>query len=432
MPRALAAILVIASIAGCKGRTPNYIRVDLPVAGKEYGPEKPTEKGGYAMAFSDTLLHIAEASKTRITLITYREDGREESSQVLVEPAEDLWDLDPGRISGALGEEALSWKEHAPIQECLEAGPKKLKTRIAILPRGLAPLEKERWALAFSAVSTLVCEGGKRHTAALDYLQLLDGEWNEDGEPLLLRYGPEPRVHHVLVHSSEPALGWATQESAGISTAEHDLPLETRKGALEYLPIFAQAGKLVALVTRPANTIRVRLIGEEDALVDATVDPGSRPLSVAAAWAGDRLGVFFGLDRAEGVSSLLQHVLVELFPDGTVSAPIKVYTQHSMAEDTAFTRHLCACFTGEHYALAWIADDGYSQDLLLQEVPLSGKVTSKKAWKRDFREGFRALKAVALFPTPPQYVLHYLTASAATTHTHNVFLTAMPTDRDPP
>jgi hypothetical protein len=163
--------------------------------------------------------------------------------------------------------------------------------------------------------------------------------------------------------------------------------------------------------------------------VDATIDPGKTPLCVTAAWTGDRLGVFFGLDRAEGVSTLLQHILVEIHADGQVSQARKVYTQFSMAENTCFSRHLTAVFADGTYALAWIADDGYSQDLYLQEVPPGGIGGEKKAWRRDFPEGYRALKGVTLFATPPQYVVHYLAATAHTTHAHRIFLTALPTQR---
>jgi hypothetical protein len=150
---------------------------------------------------------------------------------------------------------------------------------------------------------------------------------------------------------------------------------------------------------------------------------------VAAAWTGDRLGVFFAVDSTEGVSTLLQHVLVEIFPDATVSAPVKVYTQYSIAEDAAFTRHLAACFSHGRYALAWVADDGYSQDIYLQEVGPGGETGGKLAWRVDLGDGFRGCGCLSIFPTPPQYVIHWMTATSHPASRHNLRLTALPLDR---
>jgi hypothetical protein len=431
MRPALPVLVLALACSACKGRTPNWVRADLPLMGEPFGPGDPIPEGGYCLAFRDTFVHVAEATGRAVVLRSFREDGHKEREEALLEPVEELWDLNAGRISSSLGDEALEWEGRAEVEECLAAGPKKTRTSLVLSPRGLAYIEKAGWVLAFSAVTKLRCEGGAKPSAALDYLAFFDEKWVLQGEPALVRHGPEPRVHAVLEVGSEPALAWATQDEAGILTTEACVPVPLKDDAKIYPPLFESTSGGFAVITRPGNTIRVRIHEgmEQDASIDATIDPGLRPLSVAAAWTGDRLGLFFGLDKFVGTGSLLQHVLVEVFPDGTVSQPLKVYTQQSIAENTAFTRHLCACFAEGRYALAWIADDGYSQDLYLQEVPLGGLDPEKKAWRRDFGEGYRALKGVALFPTPPQYVIQYLSATAHTTHKHNIVLTALPTQR---
>ena len=434
MQRAVVLLGAAAALLACKGRGPNYVRVDLPVAGEEYGPDGVIEQGGYAIAFGDLEVHVVEAAHSAIVHHAFREDGRPEGSSTLLETDPDLWDLDPERIASALGEEALEWDGQERLEGCIEDVPKKIRSRIRILPGGLSARPDGGWALAFSAVSRLTCSEGKKITAALDHVALLDQHWSLDGEPRLVRYGDEPRVQSIVFHDAEPLLAWATEWEAGLSSPASSVLIPVKEGALGYAPLFIDTGGRLAVVTRPGSRIRVRLLDLPDAscAMSATIDPGKNPLSVAAAWTGDRLGIFFGLDKAEGVSSLLQHVLVEIFPDGTVTKPRKVYTQHSMAEDTSFTRHLTIAVAGDTYGLAWIADDGYSQDLMLQEVPVGGEVVTKKAWRMDFPEGYRALKGVTLFATPPQYVVHYLAATAHTTHAHHLFLTALPGTGTPP
>ncbi len=424
----LAAAAVLCS---CKGRGPNTVRVDLPVAGQEYGPGGVTGEGGYAIAFHDLEVHVIEAAAAGLVHHVFREDGRAEGSGTVLEPDPDLFDLDPGRIAESLGEAALEWQEQESLEECVEQVPKKIRSRLAVLPGGIARRPDGGWAVAFSAVTRLTCAGGRKITASIDHLALFDDDWGLASEPAPVRYGPEPRVHAIAFAGGEPLLAWASGSAAGLSTPASTTPIDVKEGALDYPLLFIQAGASLALVTRPAGSIRVRFLdpGTGESTVDAAIDAGKTPLCVAAAWTGDRLGVFFGLDRAEGVSSLLQHILVEISPDGSVSPARKVYTQFSMAEDTCFSRHLTAVFSGGTYGLAWIADDGYSQDLFLQEVPLGGEGGEKKAWRRDFPEGYRALKGVTLFATPPQYVVHYLAATAHTTHAHKIFLTALPTQR---
>lgn len=431
MRLALLACALAAVPCGCKGHSPNWVRVDLPLAGEVYGPADPAAEGGHAIAFHGTYVHIAEAKGSSVALRTFREDGRKEREETLLTLEDGTWSLDPERIATSLGEEALDWEAQARIEECIEQGPKKVRTTLSILKRGLARTEQPGWVLAFSAVTKFSCTEGVKVTAALDHIVLFDDEWTQQGEPALVRYGPQPRVHVAMDLEGEPALAWATAETAGVSTPESVSPIPLEEDALDHPPIFEVTSAGLAVLTRPGNTIRVRLLegSDLDPGIDATINPGSRSLSVAATWAGDRLGVFFGLDRKVGTGSLLQHILVEIFPDGQVSQPTKVYTQQSIGEDTAFTRHLCARFADGRYALAWIADDGYSQDIYLQEVPPGGLEAVKKAWRRDFGEGYRALKGVTLFATPPQYVIHYLTASAHLTYKHNIVLTALPTQR---
>ncbi|MBW2263838.1 MAG: hypothetical protein JRG91_17895 [Deltaproteobacteria bacterium] len=424
-------LVAAAVLCSCKGRGPNYVRVDLPMAGDEYGPDGVIEKGGAAIAFHDLEVHVVEAASAGIVHHVFREDGRDEGSGIVLELDIDLWDLDAERIASKLGDGALEWEEQERLEKCIEAVPKKIKSRIAILPGGLSPRPGGGWALAFSAVNRLTCGGGKKVVACLDHVVLFDEDWSLTDEPELVRYGGEPRVHAIVFSGDEPLLAWATKTAAGISSPASTTPIPVKDGALEYEPLFVQAGDRLAVITRPPGRIRARLLDLPDgsSAVDVLINPGKNPLSVAAAWTGDRLGVFFGLDRAEGVSSLLQHILVEVHPGGTASTPVKIYTQFSMAEDTCFTCHFTAVFADDTYALAWIADDGYSQDLYLQEVPLGGLAGEKKAWRRDFPEGYRALKGVTLFATPPQYVVHYLAATAYTTHAHKIFLTALPTQR---
>jgi hypothetical protein len=423
--------IALVVLCSCKGRSPNYVRVDLPVAGEEYGTGGVIEEGGYAIAFREMEVHVVEAAGTKVVHHAFREDGREEGSGTVLDPDTDLWDLDAERIASLLGDAALDWEEQEALEKCIADVPKRITSRMHILPGGLAPRPGGGWALAFSAITKLRCEGGRKITVGLDHVALFDDDWGLEAEPAPVRYGDAPRTHRVVFSHGAPLLAWTTRTAAGISSPTTTVPIPVKEGALDYPTLLVQADEHLAVITRPGGLIRVRFLGlpDGDGAADATIDPGRTPLCAAAAWTGEKLGVFFGLDRAEGVSSLLQHVLVEITADGQVSEARKVYTQFSMAEDTCFSRHLKAVYADGTYGLAWIADDGYSQDLYLQEIPPGGIGGEKKAWRLDFPEGYRALRGVTLFATPPQYVVHYLSSTAHTTHAHHLFLTALPTHR---
>ncbi len=423
----MTALALALALGACKGRSPNYVRKDLPVAGEPYGPGGIPD-GGFAHAFSGTELVVVTADGRTIFAGVWREDGLDQGRHAIVEVSPGLWDVGDERIAGELGEGALDFAGHDAIAACLP-DPKKRTETIVLDEHGIVRLPSgDGWALAFSAMLELQCQTpGKvvRHERQLDYILELDEDLAPTADPVLVRYGEPTTTVAMVVFGKAPALAWVTRAKAGFTSEDASFSLPTADGELEHPPMFVAAGDRLAVITRIAGSIHVRLVEDDptDPAVDLSISPGLAPLAYAAAWTGDRLGVFVALDRTEGTGTILQHVLVEVFPDGEVSPAVKVYAQYSMAEDAHFTRSLTATYAKGAYALAWIADDGYSQDVHIQEVPVGGVVPEpdRMTWQMDLGDGYRAASGLALFATPPQYVLVILTKK-----THLARLTALP------
>ena len=117
---ALVACALAALPCGCKGHSPNWVRVDMPLAGELYGPADHAAEGGHAIAFHSTYVHIVEAKGQAVVLRTFREDGRKEREETLLTLEDGIWSLDPERIASSLGEEALDWKAQADILELVK------------------------------------------------------------------------------------------------------------------------------------------------------------------------------------------------------------------------------------------------------------------------------------------------------------------------
>lgn len=431
--RTTALLTACVILLGCKGRQPNYVRKDLPVAGDPYGPEDEPTDSGFSHAFAETYVHVVTARGMSIRVDTWREDGVHQGQTPILDVPDELLDASSERLAQDIGQWVLEWEEQEAIDECLAQGPKKRSTSLRLHPDNLLALPEGGWALAFTARLVLQCQTPskvKKRRAYFHYILSLDDQFSPTTSPELVRYGPPSTTEALVLLGGVPTLAWVSDGQAGFVAALRRCPLPTKDGELDYAPIFVPTDTGVAVVTRVGNSIRVRLIGvgaqTTKPLVDLSIDPGLAPLSHTAAWTGDRLGIFMAVDKTEGTGTILSHILVEVFPDGTTSPARKVYTQYSFAEDAQFTRQLEAIAVDDGYALAWLADDGYNQDVHLQEVPLGGQVdpADKLTWHLDLGDGFRALKELTLYATPPQYVLELITAIA-----HEIRLTALPTDR---
>jgi len=66
---ALAGCALLAALPSCKGRSPNWIRAALPLAGEAWGPDDPVAEGGAAVAFHDLHVHVVEADGQEIRTV---------------------------------------------------------------------------------------------------------------------------------------------------------------------------------------------------------------------------------------------------------------------------------------------------------------------------------------------------------------------------